>query len=57
MAEWWNPWYTWHHNSRAYQIQLFGAELRRWNHIPDRHHEIMTGSFWGVYAAWAKYDL
>lgn len=57
MGEWWNPWYTWHHNSRAYQVQLFGAELRRWNHIPDQCHELMTGAFWGLYAAWAKYDL
>lgn len=57
MGEWWNPWYTWHHNSRAYQVQLFGAELRRWNRVPDRCHELMTGMFWGVYAAWAKYDL
>lgn len=57
MGEWWNPWYTWRHNSRAYQVQLFGAELRRWNRIPDRCHEVMTGMFWGVYSAWAKYDL
>lgn len=57
MAEWWNPWYTWHHNARAYEVQLFGAELRRWNRVPDRCHELMTGGFWGLYAAWAKYDL
>ena len=22
MGEWWNPWYTWHHNSRAYQPEF-----------------------------------
>lgn len=57
MGEFWSPWYVWHHNSRAYEIQTFGLELRRWNGKCRERKPALTGTFWGVYAAFARYDL
>lgn len=57
MAEYWTPWYVWHHNSRAYEIQTWGLELRRWNGKCRERRPALTGSFWGLYAAFARYDL
>ena len=57
MAEYWTPWYVWHHNSRAYEIQTWGLELRRWNGKCRERKPALTGSFWGAYAAFARYDL
>ena len=58
MAEFWIPWYVWHHNSRAYEIMLFGAELRKWyGKCRDRNRPPLTGFFAGAYAAGGKYDI
>ena len=57
MAEYWTPWYVWHHNSRAYEIQTWGLELRRWNGKCRERKPALTGTFWGAYAAFARYDL
>ncbi len=58
MAEYWNPWYVWHHNSRAYEIQLLGFEARYW---PSPRCQMarptLTGTFWGLYYANGKYDI
>lgn len=53
MAECWWPWYVWNHNSRAYQFLVIGMELRRWW---GKCQPMLTGPFWGVYAAGGKYD-
>ncbi len=57
MAEYWTPWYVWHHNSRAYEIQTWGLELRRWNGKCRERKPALTGTFWGAYAAFSRYDL
>ena len=57
MAEYWTPWYVWHHYSRAYEIQTWGLELRRWNGKCRERKPALTGTFWGAYAAFARYDL
>ena len=58
MAEYWNPWYVWHHNSRAYEIQLFGVEGRYWfSPKCQLIRPTLTGSFVGVYYANGKYDI
>ena len=57
MAEYWTPWYVWHHNSRAYELQLWGVELRKWlGECRDRRPKL-TGTFLGYYLAIAKYDF
>lgn len=58
MAEFWCPWYVWHHNSRAYEFMLFGAELRRWyGRCREKNRAPLTGLFFGLYAAGGKYDI
>ena len=58
MAEMWCPWYVWHNNSRAYEVMLFGAELRHWyGTCRDKSRAPLTGLFLGLYAAGGKYDL
>lgn len=57
MGEYWTPWYVWHHNSRAYELQLWGLELRRWNGQCRQRVPLLTGSFWGYYAAFGRYDF
>ena len=57
MTEYWTPWYVWHHNSRAYEFQALGFELRYWMHRCRQSHPTLTGPFIGVYYANGKYDL
>ena len=58
MAEFWCPWYVWHHNSRAYEVMVIGAELRRWyGACRDKNRAPLTGLFLGLYAAGGKYDI
>ena len=57
MAEWGSPWYVWHHNSRAYEILNLGVELRRWIRKCDECRPLLSGGFWGIYAAGGKYDI
>ena len=57
MGEIWKPWYVWHHNSRAYQLQIIGGEVRYWfGQCRDRKPKL-TGFFAGPYYAWGKYDF
>lgn len=57
MAEYWMPWYVWHRNSRAYEIQTLGFELRYWSPRCKPCRPVLTGSFWGAYIQTGKYDL
>lgn len=58
MGEYWNPWYRWKRLDYAYQIQGGGLELRRWfSPRCDGSRPFLSGQFWGVYAAAARYDL
>ena len=57
MAEYWTPWYVWHHNSRAYELQVVGIELRRWRRNCRCCESMLTGTFYGAYAAVGKYDF
>ena len=57
MAEYWTPWYVWHHNSRAYELQLWGVELRKWLGECRERRPKLTGTFLGYYLAIAKYDF
>ena len=59
MAEYWQPWYVWHHNTRAYQIQTLGFELRYWTYRNSQRHYYapFEGGFWGIYCQTGKYDL
>lgn len=58
MGEWCNPWYVWHNNSRAYEIQYFGVELRKWyGKCRATNRTPLTGFFMGIYAAGGKYDV
>ena len=57
MLEWQSPWYTWHKNSRAYEIMNFGAELRYWFNSNSKNHRWLTGFFMGAYAMSGKYDV
>ena len=57
MVEWWTPWYVWHHNSRAYEFQTLGFELRRWFRQCDTGLPPLSGTFVGAYYANGKYDL
>lgn len=57
MIEWWTPWYVWHNNSRAYEFQTLGLELRRWFRNCRKGLPPLSGTFVGVYYANGKYDL
>lgn len=57
MAEYQFPWYTWHHNSRAYEIQNLGLEGRYWLNAARVGRKWLTGFFAGVYVMTGKYDL
>ncbi len=57
MVEWWTPWYVWHHNSRAYEFQTLGIELRRWFRSCRRGLPPLSGPFAGVYYNNGKYDI
>lgn len=57
MMEWWTPWYVWHHNSRAYEFQTLGFELRRWFRRCEDGLPPLSGKFVGLYYANGKYDL
>lgn len=57
MLEWQSPWYTWHKNSRAYEILNLGVELRYWFNSNNKKHRWLTGFFMGAYAMSGKYDL
>ena len=57
MAEYWTPWYVWQHNSRAFEFQAFGFELRRWFRSCRKGLPPLSGPFVGAYYANGKYDL
>ena len=57
MIEWWTPWYVWHHNSRAFEFQTLGFELRRWFRNCRKGLPPLSGTFAGVYYNNGKYDL
>ena len=57
MAEWWTPWYVWHHNSRAYEFQMLGFELRRWFRTCEVGLPPLSGKFLGAYYSNGQYDL
>ena len=57
MVEWWTPWYVWHHNSRAYEFQTLGFELRRWFRKCESGLPPLSGTFAGIYYANGQYDM
>ena len=57
MAELWSPWYVWHHNSRAFELQVFGLEGRYWLGSNRTGKPLLSGLFVGAYYANGKYDL
>ena len=57
MGEFWKPWFVWHHNSRAYQLQILGGEVRYWLGSCRQRRPKLTGWFVGPYYAWGKYDF
>ena len=57
MGEFWKPWFVWHHNSRAYQLQVIGGELRYWMGQCRQRRPKLTGWFLGAYYAYGKYDF
>ena len=57
MVEWWTPWYVWHSNSRAFEFQTLGIELRRWFRSCRKGLPPLSGPFAGVYYNNGKYDL
>ena len=57
MGEFWKPWFVWHHNSRAYQLQVLGGEVRYWFGRCRERKPALTGFFVGPYIAWGKYDF
>ena len=57
MGEIWKPWYVWHHNSRAYQLQIIGGEIRYWLGKCRVRKPKLTGFFVAPYYAWGKYDF
>ncbi len=57
MAEFWKPWYVWRKNSRAYQLQVIGGEVRYWFGSCRQRKPLLTGLFAGVYYARGKYDF
>lgn len=58
MAEYTNPWWRWDRLDQSYEIQELGVELRHW-FMPRcvEGRPCLSGHFWGVYGAVAKYDL
>ncbi len=56
MAEYWTPWYVWHHNSRAYELQVVSLELRRWL-SPCEARPALSGWFAGGYIGVGKFDF
>lgn len=57
MLDWVSPWYTWHKNSRAYEILSLGVEMRYWLNAKSRKNRWLTGFFIGAYTMSGKYDL
>ena len=57
MAEFWKPWFVWKNNSRAYQIQVIGGEVRYWLGKDRSQRKQLTGWFGGIYYANGKYDF
>ena len=57
MAEFWKPWYVWNRNSRAYQLQVMGAEVRYWLGRCRSQRPVLTGWFVAPYYAYGKYDF
>lgn len=57
MAEVWKPWFVWHSNSRAYQLQVLGVEGRYWLGAHRERKASLTGLFVGAYYANGKYDF
>lgn len=57
MAEYWTPWYVWRHNSRAYELQVWGVEARNWLGKCRERRPKLTGTFVGYYAAYGRYDF
>ena len=58
MAEYTNPWWRWDRLSQSYEIQEGGLELRHWFSPRCAYgRPCLTGHFWGLYGAVAKYDL
>lgn len=57
MAEYWTPWYVWRHNSRAYELQVWGLEARKWLGKCRERRPKLTGTFLGVYAAYGRSDF
>lgn len=58
MAEYCNPWWRWKKLDYAYEIQEGGLELRNWfSPRCNGGRPWLSGHFWGVYGAVAKYDL
>lgn len=56
MGEYWTPWYVWHHNSRAYELQVVSLELRHW--FTERSKsDAFCGWFAGAYFGAGKYDF
>jgi len=57
MAEYWTPWYVWHHNSRSYELQVWGVEGRYWLGRCRQLRPALTGGFLGLYYAYGRYDF
>lgn len=57
MGEFWKPWYVWNRNSRAYQLQVIGAEVRYWLGSCRTQRPVLTGWFVAPYYAYGKYDF
>ncbi|MBQ9641574.1 MAG: DUF3575 domain-containing protein [Bacteroidaceae bacterium] len=57
MVEYWTPWYVWKHNTRSYEFQMLGLELRRWFRTCRGGLPPLSGPFVGLYYANGKYDL
>ena len=57
MAEYWFPWYTYHHNSRSYEVLVLGAEARYWLGRCRESRPLLSGAFVGLYAAGGKSDV
>lgn len=57
MLEVWKPWFVWHHNSRAYQLQVVGLEGRYWFGAHRERRPSLTGLFVAPYVAIGKYDF
>lgn len=49
------PWWTAGHNKYCLKILMGSLETRIW--LGNRHREVLTGHFLGLYAATGKYDL